>query len=84
MADLNKYLTGGGKTVHTYEQRETVRGADEAELRELLNDLQGELLNLRTQAILQQSANPMRIRHVRKLIARIHTELGARERKAAA
>ena len=83
MADLNKYLTGGGKTVRTHEQRETVRTADESELREVLGDLDVELLNLRTQAIMQQVANPMRVRHARKLIARIHTELSARERKAA-
>ena len=80
MADLNKYLTGGGKTVHTYEQREAVRGAEESELREVLSDLETELLNLRTQAMMQQVPNPMRIRHARKLIARIHTDLTRRER----
>lgn len=83
MADLNKYLGGGGKSVKLHEQRERVREAGEDELREILHDVETELLNLRTQAMLQQSPNPMRIRQVRKLIARIHTELGARSRKAA-
>ena len=83
MADLNKYLGGGGKAVKLHEQRERVRDAGEEELREVLRDLEGELLTLRTQAMLAQSPNPMRIRQVRKLIARIHTDLSARQRKAA-
>jgi len=81
VADLNKFIGGGGKTVKLHEQRERVVAASEAELNELLNEVQGELLNLRTQAILQQSPNSMRIRHIRKLVARIHTELGARAAK---
>jgi ribosomal protein L29 len=32
---------------------------------------------------MQQAPNPMRIRHIRKMVARIHTELAQRERKAA-
>ena len=83
MADLNKFLGGGGKAVKLHEQRERVRDASEEELRDVLRDLEGELLNLRTQAMLAQSPNPMRIRQVRKLIARIHTDLSARQRKAA-
>ena len=83
MADLNKFLGGGGKAVKLHEQRERVRDASEEELRDVLRDLEGELLNLRTQAMLAQSPNPMRIRQVRKLIARIHTDLSARHRKAA-
>ena len=83
MADLNNYLGGGGKTVKMHDQRDRIRSANEDELRELLNDVQGELLNLRTQAIMQQAPNPMRIRHIRKMVARIHTELAQRERKAA-
>jgi len=83
MADLNNYLTGGGKTVKLHEVRERVHEADEGELKEILKDCDKELLNLRTQALVQQIPNPMRIRHVRKLIARVQTELNAREQKAA-
>ena len=81
MADLNKFLGSGGKNLKLHEQRDAVRGADEAELREALHTADIEMLNLRTQAMLQQAGNPLRIRAVRKLVARIHTELGARERK---
>ena len=83
MADLNKYLGGGGKTVKLHEQRERLREADEGELRDVLNDLQGEMFNLHTQAMMQQLPNPLRIRHTRKLAARIQTELSARRRKTA-
>jgi len=83
VADLNKFLGGGGKAVKLHEQRERVRDASEEELRDVLRDLEGELLTLRTQAMLAQSPNPMRIRQGRKLIARIHTDLTARQRKAA-
>ena len=83
MADLNKFLGGGGKHLKIHEQRERVREASEGELRDVLGEVNGELLTLRTQALLQQTSNPMRMRSVRKLVARIHTELGARERKAA-
>lgn len=79
MAELNNYLGGGGKSVKLHEQRDNIRSADESELRELLHDVQSELLNLRTQAVLQQTPNPMRIRQVRKMVARIHTELKKRE-----
>ncbi len=82
MAELNNYLSGGGKTVHLHEVRERVRDADEAELREILTDCETELLNLRTQAMLQQVPNPMRIKAVRKLIARVQTEQNARAQKA--
>ena len=83
MADLNKYLGGGGKTVKLHDQRERLREADESELRDVLNDLQGEMFNLHTQAMMQQLPNPLRIRHTRKLAARIQTELSARRRKTA-
>ncbi len=81
MADLNNFVGGGGKSVKLHEQRERIRQASEDELRDVLNDVQGELLQLRTQAIMQQTPNPMRIRQLRKMVARIHTELGARSRK---
>ncbi len=81
MADLNKYLGSGGTNLHLHEQRARVHDAADDELMELLEDVQGELLNLRTQAMLHQSPNPMRIRQVRKLAARARTELGARSRQ---
>ncbi|HEX8834350.1 MAG TPA: 50S ribosomal protein L29 [Abditibacteriaceae bacterium] len=83
MADLNNYISGGGKTVKVHEQRDRIRTADESELRELLHDVQAEVLNLRTQALLQQAPNPMRIRSIRKMVARINTELAARAAKTA-
>jgi large subunit ribosomal protein L29 len=82
MADLNNYISGGGNTVKTHEIRDRVRQADDAELKSILDDCARELLDLRTQAMLQQVPNPMRIRHVRKLIARIQTEQTARRHKA--
>jgi len=81
VADLNKFIGGGGKSIKMHEQRENIKSASDADLRELLNDVQPELLNLRTQAILQQTPNPMRIRSVRKMVARIHTELASRAAK---
>jgi large subunit ribosomal protein L29 len=84
VADLNNYLGTTGKAVKTYEQRERLRQADEAELRELLSDVEGEMLNLRTQAIMGNVENPMRVRQIRKMVARIHTELTARQQKSAA
>lgn len=83
MADLNNYISGGGKTVKLHEIRDRVRQADDAELQSILDDCARELLDLRTQAMLQQVPNPMRIRHVRKLIARVQTEQTARKHKAA-
>ncbi len=82
MADLNKLLGGGGKNLKMHEQRDAVRNADEADLREALHTADLELLNLRTQAMMQQASNPMRIRQVRKMVARIHTELAARANQA--
>jgi large subunit ribosomal protein L29 len=81
VADLNNYVGGGGKNVKLHEQRDRIRQAGEDELRDVLNDVQGELLQLRTQAVLQQTPNPMRIRQLRKMVARIHTELAARSNK---
>ena len=84
MADLNNFVSGGGKTVKLHEVRERVHQADEAELLEVLKACDLELFNLRTQALMQQVPNPMRIRHVKKLIARVKTELNARAQKKAA
>lgn len=82
MADLNKFL-GGGTPMKLKDQRDNVRSASDDELRDALDTAQLELLNLRTQAILHQAANPMRIRHVRKMVARINGELTARTKKTA-
>jgi large subunit ribosomal protein L29 len=82
VADLNKFL-GSGTNLKLKDQREQIRGANEDELRDALDAAQIELLNLRTQAILHQAANPMRIRQVRKMVARINGELSARAAKAA-
>jgi len=84
VADLNSYIgDSAGKKVKLHELRENIRGASVEELRELLEDVQGELFNLRTQAMMEQVPNPMRIRQVRKLVARIHTELTARSQRVA-
>lgn len=83
MADLNNYLSSGSKAVKLRDQRERVRDASDDDLRSILHDVQVEMLNLRTQAAMQQAANPMRIRAIRKLVARIHTELSARAAKSA-
>jgi ribosomal protein L29 len=83
MADLNKYISDGASKVKLHEVRERVHQADAAELNELKKSCELELLALRTRAVLEPLENPMRVRHVRKLIARINTELGAREAKAA-
>ena len=82
MADLNKFL-GSGKSLKLREQREVVRTADEAELREALETAQIELLNLQTQAMMQQMPNPLRIRQVRKMVARINQELHTRTKQVA-
>ncbi|BCM92831.1 50S ribosomal protein L29 [Abditibacteriota bacterium] len=83
MADLNQYISNADSKVKLYEVRERVKRADEAELRDILKVSERELFDLRTQAMLQQLPNPMRIRHVRKLIARVQTELSARQSQAA-
>ena len=83
MADLNKYLGASGKSVKLHEQRDLLRGADESELRELLQDVQMEVLNLRTQAVMGDVENPMRLRAIKKMVARVHTELTARAQKVA-
>lgn len=83
MADLNNYLSSGSKTVKLHDQRERVREASDADLHEILHDVQVEMLDLRTKAAMHDAANPMRIRAIRKLVARVHTELSARAAKSA-
>lgn len=83
MAELNKFLGDGSEKVKLHDLRDRLRQADEGELHDVLQGVQGELLEQRTQAMMQQIANPMRIRQLKKLVARIHTELGERSRQAA-
>jgi large subunit ribosomal protein L29 len=83
VAELNKFIGGGGTKVKVRDLRENIRGASESELQEILHDVQKELLDQRTQALLQQIENPMRIRQLKKLVARVHTELSSRAQKAA-
>jgi len=51
------------------------------ELNNKLNDLKSELFNLRFQLATGQLENPMRIKHVKKDIARVKTILRERELK---
>lgn len=83
MADLNQYISNADSKVKLHEVRSRVKSADAAELQDILKVCERELFDLRTQAMLQQLPNPMRIRHVRKLIARVQTELTARQPQAA-
>jgi large subunit ribosomal protein L29 len=83
VAELNKFLGDSSKRVKIRDLREKIRSASEGELQGILGDVQTELLDQRTQAMMQQIANPMRIRQLKKLVARVHTELSARERAAA-
>lgn len=64
-----------------------IRELTNEELLQKLSDLKTELFNLRFQLATGQLDNPMRIRDVRKTIARIKTilrerELGIRQNKA--
>ncbi|MCI8602444.1 MAG: 50S ribosomal protein L29 [Oscillospiraceae bacterium] len=59
-----------------------VRELSAVELQDKLNDLKAELFNLRFQLAVNQLDNPMRIRAVKKDIARVMTvmqELDAKE-----
>jgi len=64
-----------------------IRELTNEELLQKLSDLKAELFNLRFQLATGQLDNPMRIKDVRKTIARIKTilrerELGVRQNKA--
>jgi len=63
---------------------EQIREFSDDELMLKIKDLKGELFNLRFQAATGQLDNPMRIREVRKTIARIKTILTERQYKRAA
>ncbi|MBP2071974.1 large subunit ribosomal protein L29 [Thermoanaerobacterium butyriciformans] len=56
-----------------------IRELTDEELLQKLSDLKGELFNLRFQLATGQLDNPMRVRDVRKSIARIKTILRERE-----
>lgn len=58
-----------------------VRDLTSAELQQKLSDLKAELFNLRFQHATNQLENPMRIKEVKKTIARIKTILRERELK---
>jgi large subunit ribosomal protein L29 len=57
-----------------------IRELSDAELLEKLKSLKAELFNLRFQHATMQLENPMRIRQVKKDIARVHTILTERQR----
>ncbi|WP_430884827.1 50S ribosomal protein L29 [Fusibacter sp. JL216-2] len=59
-----------------------LRELTDAELHTKINDLKSELFNLRFQLATGQLDNPMRIKGVKKDIARAKTVLRAREIKA--
>jgi large subunit ribosomal protein L29 len=59
-----------------------LREMTDAELHTKINDLKSELFNLRFQLATGQLDNPMRIKGVKKDIARAKTVLRAREIKA--
>ena len=56
-----------------------VRDLVDVELNQKLNDLKAELFNLRFQHATNQLDNPMRLKEVKKTIAKIKTVLKERE-----
>ena len=62
---------------------EEIRNMADTELESKLKDLRVELFNLRFQMATGQLDNPAQIQAVKKDIARLHTELRARELRAA-
>ncbi len=56
-----------------------IRDLSETELKQKLDDLKDELFNLRFRSVTGQLDNPMRIKEVRRSIARIQTVLRERE-----
>lgn len=60
-----------------------MRNLSNAELEKRLKDLKAELFNLRFQLAINQLENPMRIKAVKKDIARINTILCEDKNKAA-
>jgi len=60
-------------------QASEIRELSELELQEKLRDLKAELFNLRFQHAINQLDNPIRLRAVKKDIARVKTVLKQRE-----
>jgi large subunit ribosomal protein L29 len=60
-----------------------LRELSAAELSQKLADLKSELFNLRFQHTINQLDNPLRLKAVRKDIARVKTLMGQAERKKA-
>ena len=58
---------------------EEVRALSDKELAEKLDELKTELFNLRFQHAINQLDNPIRIKEVKRDIARVLTEVRARE-----
>ncbi len=56
-----------------------VRALSDTELAEKLDELKAELFNLRFQHAINQLDNPIRIKEVKRDIARVLTEVRARE-----
>ena len=56
-----------------------IRAMSVEELKSKLKDLKSELFNLRFQLAINQLENPMRIKAVKKDIARIHTVIREKE-----
>lgn len=59
-----------------------IRKLSNEELEKKLRELKTELFNLRFQLAINQLQNPMRIRAVKKDIARINTIIAEKERKS--
>jgi large subunit ribosomal protein L29 len=60
---------------------EEIRGKTDAELEYERNQLQQKIFDLRFRAATETSANPARIREMRRAVARIHTVLHERSAK---
>lgn len=61
------------------EERKQLWNMENAELEKKLSDMKEELFNLRFQMAVGQLENPMRIREIRKNIARVKTRIRQRE-----
>lgn len=58
-----------------------LRKLSDAELRKRIQEEEENLANLRFQKVLSQIENPMKLRHIRRDIARMYTILRDRERQ---
>ena len=56
-----------------------IRAKTQKELQEELNELKSELFKLRFQLVTNQLENPMKVREVKKSIARVKTVMRERE-----